>query len=77
LNQVTGGKLSKVISAKITNEEYGLLATIAKDCYFKYRVINQPTITAILRYLVRNCIKTRFPQYGKMDDANYSPGQPG
>ena len=66
MNQVSIGKLSKVISAKITNEDYELLTTIANECCFKYRVINQPSITEIVRCLVRNCIKTRFPHYDQI-----------
>ncbi len=62
MNQYPSEKLSRVVSLKISSKEYELLREVAKECCSKYRVTNEPTITAILRYLVRNCIKTRFPQ---------------
>ena len=55
-------KLSRVKSLEISSNEYELLREAAKECRFKYMV---PSITEILRYLVKNSIKTRFPQYSQ------------
>jgi hypothetical protein len=61
LNQNSFGQLNKIVSAKITINEYDLLQMIAKDYFSKFQVIKQPTITEIVRYLIRSCINANFP----------------
>ena len=61
MNPYSPGGLTKVVSAKITNNEYSLLQTIAKDYFSRYHVIKHPTITEIVRYLIRSCINANFP----------------
>jgi hypothetical protein len=61
LNQYPQDKFTKVVS-KITNNDYSLLQTIAKQYHYKYHEIRQPIISEILRYLIRGCINANFPQ---------------
>jgi len=61
LNQYPPSRLTKVVSAKISVNDYGLLKTIANEYFTKYRVIKQPSITEIVRYLIKYCINANFP----------------
>jgi hypothetical protein len=64
MNRYSTEKLNRVISAKITEVEHNQLQSIAME-YHKCNIIEKPSVTEILRYVVRQCINVNFPNYNQ------------
>jgi hypothetical protein len=62
MNSIKDAKVTRVISSKITEEEYNLLHRIARD-YQSRGYIAKATTSKILRLLVEVWITKCFPEY--------------
>lgn len=54
-------RLSKVVSTKLTDKDYGLCQRIARDYYIKGNIIRTPSVSELARLALELIFSTRRP----------------